>query len=183
MNLYNALVRHELARSPREGSLLRHRRFFRETTYELAGCEYSLDVIEHGLLRRNARPPLRLRRLLRADDPRLLAAPARLDPRIHFALNCAAASCPPIRSYSEAELDAQLDLATRAYVGAKTSIGRRGVTMPYLIRLYRSDFGHRSERVEFVVDHLPLARAEQLREVIAAGARFAYGGYDWTIVS
>src|SRR6202022_3852250 len=33
------------------------------------------------------------------------------DPRIHFAINCAAKSCPPLRmeAYSGATLDAQLD--------------------------------------------------------------------------
>ena len=35
------------------------------------------------------------------DDPRLKVALKVLDPRIHFALNCGAKSCPPIRVYTE----------------------------------------------------------------------------------
>lgn len=47
------------------------------------------------------------------------------DPRIHFAINCAAASCPPIRgegAYTGANLGAQLDEQTRDFLN-----GPRGV--------------------------------------------------------
>ena len=33
-------------------------------------------------------------------DPRLSLALERAEPRIHFALNCGAKSCPPIKTYS-----------------------------------------------------------------------------------
>ena len=82
---------------------------------------YSLDAIEHGVLRLNARPPYRLRRLLAAGDPRRDAAPSRLDPRVHFALNCGAVSCPPIRAYEADGLDPELEATTRRYIRAETS--------------------------------------------------------------
>eukprot|EP00960_Hanusia_phi_P042458 755503-Hanusia_phi.AAC.7 len=37
------------------------------------------------------------------------------DPRIHFALNCGARGCPPIRFYRGEDLDAMLSTATRAF--------------------------------------------------------------------
>ena len=33
-------------------------------------------------------------------DPRLSLALEKAEPRIHFALNCGAKSCPPIKTYS-----------------------------------------------------------------------------------
>ena len=38
------------------------------------------------------------------SDPRHKMALTSLDPRIHFALNCGASSCPPIRIYTEDRL-------------------------------------------------------------------------------
>ena len=38
-------------------------------------------------------------------DPRSKVALSELDPRIHFALNCGARSCPPIRVYTEEKYD------------------------------------------------------------------------------
>jgi hypothetical protein len=61
---------------------------FRDEFFLLLGRPASLDSIEHGMLR-----------------------PRYKDARIHFALNCAAASCPMLReeAYVAARLDRQLD--------------------------------------------------------------------------
>ena len=50
------------------------------------------------------------------------------DPRIHFAINCAARSCPPIRSeaYTGANVDAQLDDQVRRFVAAHVRYERDG---------------------------------------------------------
>ena len=55
----------------------------------------SLDHVEHEILR-----------------------PRFGDPRVHFAINCAAKSCPPLRSepFSGAILDQQLDDSTRSFI-------------------------------------------------------------------
>ena len=36
--------------------------------------------------------------------------------RIHFALNCGAKSCPPIKTFTGEEVDTQLNLATQAFL-------------------------------------------------------------------
>lgn len=181
VNVYNALLLRELARAPRTGSLLRHRAMFRTAAWRVGEHDYSLDVIEHGVLRRSARVPLRLRRTLRHGDVRLGAIPARLEPRIHFALNCGAVSCPPIVPYSPAALDAELERVTTAYVRAETDIDRDGgrVTLPYLMRLYRGDFGDRGKRLEFAARHLPDNEAAWLRA--QRRVRVSYAKFNWTI--
>jgi hypothetical protein len=168
-NAYNDLVRGELAARPRRGHLFRHRRLFGTLAVELGGQRFTPDEIEHGILRRNARPPYGLRPLLRAGDPRLALAPDVLDPRVHFALNCGARSCPPIRRYEEAAVDEQLAFATRAYLEAETRIDRAGgvVRLPYLMKLYRADF---PDQRAFAQAHL----GEDL-----AGLRVRHGRFDW----
>lgn len=171
LNAYNGIVREELAARPRSGHLFRHRRLFRTAGREVGGLWFTPDVIEHGLLRGNRRPPLGLRPLLRRGDPRLAHAPSEADPRIHFALNCGARSCPPVQVYDAARVDEQLEAATRAYLEAETEIDRpRGVVrLPYLMKLYRVDFGD------------PAAFAGARLGEDLSGLRVRYGDYDWTM--
>jgi hypothetical protein len=180
-NLYNALVLHCLCLRPLRGNLLWHLRLFDRIAYRVGGRDYPLNLIENGVLRANRRPPYRLRPPLRLCDPRLRAAPSALDPRIHFALNCGARSCPPIRDYDPDSLDEQLELATRTYMAAEAAVdpGRQSVQLPRLMRLYRADFGDRDQQLEFAARYLP-----ELRDWIddeAGQVRLGYGRFDWTV--
>jgi Protein of unknown function, DUF547 len=182
-NLYNALVLHCLCLRPLRGSLLWHLRLFDRVAYRVGGHDYPLNLIENGILRVNRHAPFRLRRPLRATDPRLAAAPSRIDPRIHFALNCGALSCPPIRDYQPEALDAQLELATRAYLEAETVLEpqRRRVRLPRLMRLYAADFGDRASQLEFASRYLPRL-ADLLRES-DPGVRIRYSRFDWSVAA
>ena len=175
LNVYNARLRSELEENPREGSLLRHRSLFKRSSYRVGEDDYSLDVIEHGLLRRNARPPYSARRLLSGSDPRLGAAPTELDPRIHFALNCGAKSCPIVRPYDPAGVDDQLDASTRAYFAQESEIdrGAGSVTLPGLCKLYSADFGGRDGVRRFGERYL----GEDLD-----GLSLRFAKFDWTLV-
>ncbi len=178
LNLYNAFVLAELGRRKPTGSLLRNRDLFATEVVRVGGRGYSLDAIEHGVLRLNARPPYRLRRLLAAGDRRRDAAPSRLDPRVHFALNCGAVSCPPIRAYEAESLDPELEATTRSYIRAETRLDReRGkLELPYLMRLYKADFG---DPIEFAVARLEPEDAAWVREQAPSAS---FGRFDWTLV-
>lgn len=60
----------------------------------------SLDDIEHGILRCNAVQPYALFPRFTSEDPRRYLSLKKMDARIHFALNCGAKSCPPVRIYT-----------------------------------------------------------------------------------
>ncbi len=182
VNVYNARVLHEFKERPRSGSLLRHRGLFRKVGYDVGGDFFSLDVIEHGVLRRNAKPAHALRRTLGSSDPRLEAAPSAVDPRIHFALNCAATSCPPIRAYEPDGLDEQLDVAARLYLAAETHLdtSARKLTLPSLMKLYAGDFEGRRGHVDYVARYLPEI-ARQLDSKGQFNGQIKYGDYNWTI--
>jgi len=83
--------------------------FFVGLRFMIGGVRYTLDEIEKGVIlqRREARRP--------GYDEAL--TPAGPDPRIHFALVCAAKGCPVLsrRPYRAATVDAQLDEAVRAF--------------------------------------------------------------------
>ncbi|MEO8091628.1 MAG: DUF547 domain-containing protein [bacterium] len=181
LNVYNALLLHCLCLRPLHGSLLRHLRMFDRVAYDVGGRPYPLNLIEHGILRRNRRPPFRLRRPLRGGDPRLHAAPPTVDPRVHFALNCGARSCPPVLAYDAELVETQLGAATSAYLDAETEIDsqRRRIALPRLIRLYRADFGDRAERLAFAARHL--SEPPSWLEDDRGRVRVRYGRFDWTV--
>ncbi|HYI35979.1 MAG TPA: DUF547 domain-containing protein [Thermoleophilaceae bacterium] len=173
LNVYNALLRGELAERPRTGNLIRHRRLFRSAGWLVGEHRYTLDQIEHGLLRRNARPPYALRSLLRAGDPRLSAAPPAVDPRVHFALNCGARSCPVVRPYDATGLDAALEAATADYVRRESEVAGGRVLLPGLCRLYRSDFGGDAALRALAARHL---------DATVPPGRLRFTRFDWTLV-
>lgn len=89
---------------------------------------YTLEDIEHGILRKNDNFNTSIISLISfyfrgrgsdtrfsINDPRRKFIVENVDPRIHFALNCGAKSCPPILVYEEDNLDYELDIATRNF--------------------------------------------------------------------
>ena len=114
--------------------------------YRVAGACFSLDDIEHGILRANALPHgRRAEPRFASGDARQLYSPPTCDARVHFALNCGARSCPPIRIYPAAHLDDELGLAARAFVESEVDVPS-AADRPSRVRFstarwYASDFG------------------------------------------
>jgi hypothetical protein len=145
LNCYNAGTQLLLGDRPDlYGSRLRIVRFFSAPAITVRGTRLSLDRIEHGLLRggRSKYGLGYLPKFLVTSFERRYRLPS-CDPRIHFALNCGAASCPAIRSYDPDAVDDQLDLAARTYLDATVTYDpdRGVVRVPRVFLWYRGDFG------------------------------------------
>lgn len=174
INVYNAGIQRTLGASP--DRYRRRLRFFATAGVRVAGRHLTFNAIEHGLLRRSMfayslgylqNPfPGRFERSFQLQ---------RRDPRVHFALNCGAASCPPVSVYDPALIDAQLDLAARSYLQSTTSYepAENTVTVTRLFLWFRGDFGGPAGIRQL------LARYEQIPPGAAPRLRFA--PYDWTL--
>lgn len=110
------------------------------------------------------------------------------DPRIHFAVNCASKSCPPIRPepYVAASLDDQLDEATRKYLASPRAVevisggGKTTIVSVKIFDWYASDFKAAGGPLAFIQKFGPPAAAE----AIAAGkAKLTFADYDWSLNS
>jgi hypothetical protein len=185
INLYNALVidaviTFEVRRSVTER--MAGLAFFRWAAYEVGGQRYSCDDIESGILRNNAGNPFIFGPQFRSGDPRLRWLISPLDPRIHFALNCASRSCPPIGVYTSDKIDAQLDMATRNFVAADTEINQRNntLTISSIYNWYKDDFGGPEGIVQFVRHYLP---ADERRAWLERGPELhlVHRSYDWAL--
>ena len=113
------------------------------------------------------------------------------DPRVHFALNCGAVSCPPIKTFSAEALDEELRLAAmafnedQAWVSVTGGGGGAGAELrvSQIIKWYRSDFGKTDAEVAArVCDWLRGESKAALQGVLANGrrVRITYAPYDWT---
>jgi hypothetical protein len=146
INIYNSLVIHALVENlvQENDSIFKRLRMYAVASYQIGSSFYSLNDIEHGILRGNkpsptpfSSPPFSSR------DPRLRVI-VDLDPRIHFTLNCGAKSCPPIKVYLDSKLDQQLQTATKGYLTSDLvaiDLQHRTVTLSMLFKWFRHDFG------------------------------------------
>ena len=76
------------------------------------------------------------------SDPRLeFSIEGPVDPRIHFAINCGARSCPAIQVYGEKNLEAALDGAASTFLQENVEIIGNEVKLSKLLSWYGSDFG------------------------------------------
>jgi hypothetical protein len=110
------------------------------------------------------------------------------DPRIHFALNCGAVSCPPIYAAVFPEDDAALDMVltdlTSKFLngnGLLIDDAKKELQITKLMDWYKDDFVAKEGSIEnflkkYVTD--PTKKA-QLEAGIAAGYTVTYRFYDW----
>jgi glutaredoxin len=123
-NLYNALLIHAVAVYGYPESPEGRSNFFSGRSganYLLGQHVFSLDDLEHGLIRANLPHPSKAgmsSTYFSEGDPRAVFAldRAHFDPRVHFVLNCGAASCPPLRVLSRNTLQVALAAAARSYL-------------------------------------------------------------------
>ncbi|MBF0385466.1 MAG: DUF547 domain-containing protein [Candidatus Omnitrophica bacterium] len=113
--------------------------------------------------------------------------PVFKDPRIHFAIVCAAKGCPPLRdeAYEADNLDKQLDDQGRIFISQeeKNSFNfesKTAVISP-IFGWFKEDFGRRPESVlRFIARYLPEEEGKILSQD-AARWRIKYTFYNWSL--
>lgn len=109
------------------------------------------------------------------------------DPRIHFAVNCAARSCPPLvpSAYDGASLDRQLDERVAAFMADSTHFsvtvghdGRPVVRTNRVLEWYGDDFGGEAGLLSFLAGYASGGIREALH---SPEAQLEFFDYDWTL--
>ena len=164
INAYNAFtLKLILTRYPEINSIKEIGSFFSNPWSKkfipLNGRTVSLDYIEHEVLR-----------------------PKFKDPRVHFAINCAAKSCPPLlnRPYEGTHLEAQLDAQTRSFINNPKSNFVKENTL-YLSKIFDwFDEDFNDNPLAFVRLY---AEDRLKKDLDKAGPqiKLSYLYYDWTL--
>ena len=144
---------------------------FFKVYHVLGGKSYSLDDIEHKIIRKRFG-----------------------DPRIHAALNCAAASCPRLRpeAFRPGQLENQLEAAVRDFIRdpqhVKVERDSGTLILSKILDWFEGDFTDwykRAYQVEDVriTDYLKIHLAEEDRAFLQTrpGVTVRYLPYDWTL--
>jgi hypothetical protein len=178
INVYNAQALHGVVRLGVRRSVLSVWNFYGRVRCRVGGETFTLDDIEHGILRANAPRKLPPWPAFSRRDPRRRHGVDPVDPRIHFALNCAAASCPPVSVYRADAIDAQLDLAARNFVNQEVTLDPSGrVRCSRIFKWYARDFGALGD---FLARHLDDGAVKSALAAGAAPCR-AFRPYSWAL--
>jgi hypothetical protein len=140
--------------------------FFKAKKILISGKCISLDDIEHDFLsKKNSNSAF-------GSQFQLITT----DPRIHFALNCGAASCPLIRFYEVQKIEEQLNLATRVYLKSEVKYDtlKGTVRVPAIMNWYEDDFNGKDGILIF------LKKFKIISKNVRPKIEFSL--YDWTIV-
>lgn len=169
VNLYNAgyqILYTDLALRPND--------IFTEKALIIAGIPFSLDDIEHGVLRKyRHKYSLGYMPMWFPEKHIKELAVNEIDWRIHFALNCGAKSCPPIAFYHLDKLEQQLDLATTSFLSEETFINdaEKTISVTKIMFWFKGDFGG-SKGIKKILGDLFSKDVSRYK--------MDYQDYDWT---
>jgi hypothetical protein len=161
LNAYNALaMKGVVDEGVTDGfaGFFRRQRFFRLRKVTVGGRSMSLSTYENDVIR-----PLG-------------------EPRVHFALNCMARSCPrlPQEAFSADDLEAQLEAAAREFLNdprnVRVDADAREVWLSSILDFYTRDFAPDGKR-ESLIGYVNRYRDEPVEPTFAV--RFI--PYDWTL--
>lgn len=173
INIYNANIQYLLKRNP---ALFEDRgAFFKAKQVTVAGEVLSFDLIEHGVLRRSkSKLSLGYFGKVNVSNFEKLFRVKKVDPRIHYALNCGAKSCPPISVYHAEKVNEELDQSCKAYLTENHKVNENSLEVPVLFSWFRADFGGKRGVRKFLLNYGIVTKEESKRNLV-------FLDYDWTL--
>jgi hypothetical protein len=130
-----------------------------EKLVEIEGIPISLNDIEHRILR-----------------------PIWRDPRVHYALSCAAIGCANLQPepFQGDRLEHQLNKAAMAYINDPRCIQIEGdrLGLSSIYRWYKEDFGGSDQAI---INHLMAYAAPKLAMALERFDRISDDGFDWRL--
>ena len=121
--------------------------------FSLGGTKYSLEQIEHKILRKMN------------------------EPRIHFAINCASFSCPNIlnEAFTESKLSKQLVQVSKSFVNdkSKNTISSSKIDISEIFNWFGDDFKTKGSLIDFL--------NEYSNTKINSNAKTTFKDYNWSL--
>ena len=185
VNIYNTAVIHGVIELGLEKSVKEVPGFFNRVIYEIGSLRFTLNEMEHGILRGNRRPPYGLLKPFQKKDQRIVFSITPLDPRIHFALVCGARSCPPIGFYEAEQVDLQLQLAAESFINSpqvNISPQEETIFISKIFKWYKSDFGGSdSALIDLFLRFLDNGEHKSFLQENRDSVQIRYQPYDWKL--
>ncbi|MGY8942620.1 MAG: DUF547 domain-containing protein [Flavobacteriales bacterium] len=120
----------------------------------VGGIKYSLDYIEHEILRKTL-----------------------FDPRIHVGVNCASGSCPKLgnTAFTEENIEATLEQLMKDFINdtSRNKISKKKVQISSIFNWFQKDFTNNSSLIDY------LNKYSETK--INSNAKISYLKYDWSL--
>lgn len=168
INAYNALTVHGILEVYPTSSIRNHTAKFvgyniwKDLLLPVGGKRYSLDAIEHQVLRKLG------------------------EPRIHFAIVCASIGCPRLRNeaYTPERLEAQLADNTRDFFARQKNLqvdfARRRVRVSAILDWFGTDFAPTPQKaLASLAGYMPDEATQRL--IASADFSVSFLDYDWRL--
>jgi hypothetical protein len=157
LNAYNAWILHEaLGKYPTKSVKDLLFTFFTGDRIKVAGEPMSFDYLEKEIIR------------LKFGEP-----------RVHFALNCASRSCPPLNpeAFRGDKLDQQLEKLATAFVNSRKGVDyaadKKSAALSAIFNWYKDDFKSVGGPIAFINKrHMP---------PLPNDTKITYQEYDWSL--
>ncbi len=121
--------------------------------FKLGKKWYTLNDVEHRILRKMG------------------------DPRIHFGINCASFSCPPLlnKAFTAQNVDQQLEKLTTAFINdpKQNTITTTKIQLSKIFLWFSKDFKKAGSLIDFLNKYSKVA--------ISKNAKRSFKSYDWTL--
>lgn len=122
--------------------------------FKIGGVESSLDEIEHSILRKEFN-----------------------EPRIHFAINCASVSCPPLldEAFVADKLETQLQKVATTFVNdsSRNKISSSSVQLSSIFSWFKEDFTKKGSLIDFLNQYSKVK--------IQSNAKISFLDYNWNL--
>lgn len=120
----------------------------------VGGKKYTLDYIEHEILRKNFK-----------------------DPRIHVGVNCASGSCPKLANvaFTESNVESELERLMKEFVNDPTrnKLSKKKVEISEIFNWFKGDFTSNGSVIDYINKYA--------NEPINKKAKIKYLPYDWSL--
>jgi hypothetical protein len=157
VNAYNAWILHEaLEKYPTKSVKDALFTFFTGKRITVAGQQTSFNALEKETIRSKFN-----------------------DPRVHFALNCASRSCPPLsrQAFTAGNLEGQFETLAKGYVnsdkGVKYNAAAKTAELSKIFDWYKDDFKGEGGVLAFI--------NKRRSSPIPNDAKISYQDYDWAL--
>jgi hypothetical protein len=121
---------------------------------KIGGKTYTLDYIEHEILRKTL-----------------------FDPRIHVGVNCASGSCPKLsnRAFTEENIDSELSRLMIDFINdaSKNKLSKNKIEISSIFDWFKDDFTKNSSIIAYINSYAETQ--------ISPDAKISYLTYDWTL--
>ena len=153
MNAYNAMTVDLILRNQPVASIKDIKDPWDQRLWKLGDTWYNLNQIEHQILRKMG------------------------DARIHFGINCASFSCPPLlnEAFTADKVESQLDALARGFVNdsKRNTITTNSIEISKIFTWFAKDFKTDGSLIDFLNKYSETP--------IASNAKKRYMDYDWTL--